>query len=150
MSTGSYGDAFNDGQGGVYAVWLNSNALNIYWWARKNIPKDITAGKPNPSNWGTPASRFTSGRNCNVSNYFKDQTIVGSPGVKQSVYKLTLCFRLSTPPFAATTLTSQSGMTLARSTLAPVPAMNTSQITQKTLRAPTGSLTLLSFTSRVI
>ena len=148
MSTGSYGDAFNDGQGGVYAVWLDSNAINIYWWARENIPEDITAGEPNPSNWGTPASRFTGGRNCDISNYFKDQTIVGGPQVNQIAYELTFYFRLLTPPFAAKTLTSRPGTTLARPTLALVPAMSTLQITQKTLQAPTGSSTLLSFTSK--
>ncbi|KAI9151300.1 Endo-1,3(4)-beta-glucanase [Paramyrothecium foliicola] len=75
MSTGSYGDAFNDGEGGVYAVWLDQNALSIYWWSRDSIPQDITAGNPDPSKWGTPASRF-SGSSCNISKYFKKQTIV--------------------------------------------------------------------------
>ncbi|KAF4997042.1 hypothetical protein FDECE_12220 [Fusarium decemcellulare] len=76
MSRGSYGPTFNQGQGGVYATWLDTNSVKIYWWSRKNIPRDITAGKPDPSKWGKPASQFIGGRNCNVSRYFKGQTII--------------------------------------------------------------------------
>ena len=79
MSEGSYGDEFNSGGGGVYALWLTPQALKLYWWARNSIPRDITKGRPNPSRWGTPASQFISGKNCNVKNYFKKQTIVSSP-----------------------------------------------------------------------
>ncbi|KAK7422731.1 hypothetical protein QQZ08_009355 [Neonectria magnoliae] len=76
MSEGSYGSAFNKANGGVYATWLEANSLKIYWWSRKNIPADITAGKPDPSKWGTPASQFTGGKGCNVGKYFKGQTII--------------------------------------------------------------------------
>lgn len=78
MSQGSYGPAFNAAGGGVYATWLESDALKLYWFKRSNIPADITSGNPNPANWGTPASQFTSGSNCNISKYFKDLTIVSS------------------------------------------------------------------------
>ncbi|KAJ4245089.1 hypothetical protein NW762_014300 [Fusarium torreyae] len=76
MSTGSYGSAFNKGEGGVYAIWLEADALKIYWWSRENIPADITSGNPDPSKWGTPASQFVSGSSCDVSAYFKGQTII--------------------------------------------------------------------------
>jgi hypothetical protein len=76
MPSGSYGDAFNDAQGGVYAVWLESDFLNIYWFPRSRIPADITAGNPRPSSWGRPTSTFVSNSGCNVGDYFKDQTIV--------------------------------------------------------------------------
>ncbi|KAL9082977.1 MAG: hypothetical protein Q9165_008705 [Trypethelium subeluteriae] len=76
MSSGSYGNAFNAGGGGVYATWLESDALRIYWWSRGDVPNDITDGNPDPSGWGTPASQFVSGNSCDVSQYFKGQTIV--------------------------------------------------------------------------
>lgn len=78
MSSGSYGDAFNVGGGGVFATWLGPDALRIYWWSRKDIPQDITNGTPDPTQWGTPASQFTSGSDCDVGHYFKGQTIVSS------------------------------------------------------------------------
>jgi hypothetical protein len=81
MSTGSYGPTFNAAGGGVYATWLESNALKLYWWKRSDIPADITNGNPDPTNWGTPASQFVSGSNCNVGNYFKELTIVSSLNV---------------------------------------------------------------------
>ncbi|KAI9695779.1 MAG: hypothetical protein M1820_008452 [Bogoriella megaspora] len=76
MSSGSYGPDFNAGGGGVYAVWLESDALRLYWWSRKDIPADITDGTPDPNQWGTPASLFQSGKGCDVSRYFKDLTII--------------------------------------------------------------------------
>lgn len=83
MAKGSYGDAFNAGQGGVYATWVESSAIKIWWWSRKNIPKDITAGSPNPDRWGRPASQFLrSSAGCNVGKYFKGLTIVSSPSFK--------------------------------------------------------------------
>lgn len=76
MSVGSYGTTFNNGNGGVYATVLESNALRIYWFPRSRIPADITAGNPDPSRWGTPASSFSSTNGCDVSKYFKGQTLV--------------------------------------------------------------------------
>ncbi|KAH7141844.1 concanavalin A-like lectin/glucanase domain-containing protein [Dactylonectria macrodidyma] len=76
MSAGSYGTAFNKGKGGVYATWLEADAIKIYWWSRAKIPADITAGKPDPSKWGKPASQFISGQGCNVAKFFKGLTII--------------------------------------------------------------------------
>ncbi|KAM0517100.1 hypothetical protein ACHAPE_005212 [Trichoderma viride] len=76
MTKGSYGPTFNAAGGGVYATWLESDALKLYWWKRSDIPADITSGNPDPTKWGTPASQFVSGSNCNIGNYFKDLTII--------------------------------------------------------------------------
>ncbi|WZH49911.1 concanavalin A-like lectin/glucanase domain-containing protein [Fusarium acuminatum] len=73
---GSYGSAFNKGKGGVYATYLESDALKIYWFPRQKIPADIKAGKPDPSKWGKPASQFISGSSCKIDKYFKGQTII--------------------------------------------------------------------------
>lgn len=78
MTKGSYGSTFNAAGGGVYATWLEQDALKLYWWKRSNIPADITSGNPDPTKWGTPASQFLSGSSCNVGKYFKDLTIVSS------------------------------------------------------------------------
>lgn len=81
MTKGSYGPTFNAAGGGVYATWLESDALKLYWWKRSDIPADITSGNPDPTKWGTPASQFTSGSNCNIGKYFKDLTIVSTSEV---------------------------------------------------------------------
>ncbi|KAF4981033.1 hypothetical protein FZEAL_3085 [Fusarium zealandicum] len=76
MSADSYGSAFNKGKGGVYATWLEADALKLYWWKRQNIPADIKDGKPDPTKWGKPASQFISGASCDVGAYFKGLTII--------------------------------------------------------------------------
>ncbi|KAJ3495755.1 hypothetical protein NLG97_g3159 [Lecanicillium saksenae] len=86
MSTGSYGPEFNEGKGGVFATWLQPNALRIYWWNRDNVPSDILSGNPDPDTWGKPASQFISGSDCDVGNYFKKQTIVSKPRLAQLGY----------------------------------------------------------------
>ncbi|KAF7544820.1 hypothetical protein G7Z17_g9651 [Cylindrodendrum hubeiense] len=84
MTEGSYGSVFNKAEGGVYATWLEPDALKIYWWSRKDIPTDITTGKPDPSKWGKPASQFISGKDCNIGAYFKEQTIIARAALIQS------------------------------------------------------------------
>ena len=76
MSKGSYGPSFNAGKGGIYATWLDTDSVKIWWWPRKNIPSDVLAGNPTPSRWGTPSSIFKGGNNCDVKKYFKKLTIV--------------------------------------------------------------------------
>lgn len=76
MTKGSYGSMFNAAGGGVFATWLEHDALKLYWWQRSDIPADIASGNPDPTKWGTPASQFLSGSNCNVGKYFKELTII--------------------------------------------------------------------------
>lgn len=70
----SYGDGFNDGNGGVYATEWTSDSISIYYFPRSSIPSDITSGSPDPSGWGSPLSQFKG--SCDISNIFKDQQIV--------------------------------------------------------------------------
>lgn len=143
MTSGSYGQAFNEGRGGVFATWLDSNALRIYWWSRDKVPSDITSGNPDPSTWGTPASQFVSGSGCNVDNYFKKQTIVGlvlaEPSFLLFVGSSDRLSRLSTRLSAETTSISPSGKTAAGVQLVFVLAMSTLPITQRHLRNLIGS-----------
>lgn len=71
----SYGTAFNSVGGGVYATLWTSSAIQIWYWARKDIPADITNGTPNPSGWGTPAANFAG---CAFDTYFKNMQIVSA------------------------------------------------------------------------
>ncbi len=74
-STNSYGTGFNKANGGVYAMEWTAKSVKVWWWARNNIPKDISAGKPNPQAWPEPVSSF-SGKDCDFDKLFSDHEIV--------------------------------------------------------------------------
>jgi len=73
--TSSYGQGFNNGGGGVWAVQWTSTAINIWFFPRNSIPADINKGNPNPAGWGTPAANFPLGGNC-PSSHFANMQIV--------------------------------------------------------------------------
>ena len=76
----SYGTAFNEVGGGVYATLIENNAIRVWHWPRSEIPTDITAGKPAPSLWGQPVGDLAGySGGCDVSKMFHTQTIVSSP-----------------------------------------------------------------------
>lgn len=58
-NTTSYGDGFNANGGGVYATRYSAQNITMWFFGRQSIPSDITAGKPDPSKWGTPVALFT-------------------------------------------------------------------------------------------
>jgi hypothetical protein len=70
----TYGTGFNQAGGGVYATEWTSSAIKIWIFSRSNVPADIASGNPNPSNWGSPTSIFSSP--CQIGNYFRNQQIV--------------------------------------------------------------------------
>ena len=48
----------------------------MWHFARADIPADLTAQKPNPSTWGTPAG-FWSAQSCDISaNFFDHQMVI--------------------------------------------------------------------------
>ncbi|GAA6062834.1 hypothetical protein JCM10212_002472 [Sporobolomyces blumeae] len=71
----SYGSAWNAAGGGVYATQFDETGISMWNFLRDNIPSDIVAGKPDPSNWGTPNARFDAS-SCDVSKYFASQNLV--------------------------------------------------------------------------
>ena len=74
---GTYGTEFNEKGGGVYAMDWTSEAINIYYFARSDVPADITEGNPNPANWGLPQAKFDSrSGDCDIDANFPRQTIV--------------------------------------------------------------------------
>ncbi|CRG83403.1 hypothetical protein PISL3812_00754 [Talaromyces islandicus] len=71
---GSYGDAFNAGGGGVYAIEWTSKFIKIWSFPRDSIPASITAGKPDSAEFGTPMGNFQG--SCNVGDEFQAQRII--------------------------------------------------------------------------
>ncbi|MCJ1404530.1 hypothetical protein MMC11_007756 [Xylographa trunciseda] len=69
----SYGTAFNSVGGGVYATLWNASVIAIWYWERGQVPADVTAGTPNPANWGSPAADFSG---CLFDTYFKNMNII--------------------------------------------------------------------------
>lgn len=71
----AYGDAFNAVGGGIYAMDWSQSQIAVWFFPRSQIPADITAGKPNPSNWGKATASFT-GASCDIGSFFKQHQIV--------------------------------------------------------------------------
>jgi len=96
----SYGAAFNNNGGGVYAMQWDNTGIKVFFFERSNIPSDITNGTPLPSNWGQPMANWPA-TDCNPSTYFYTHSAIfdttlcgdwagsvwnasGSPGQAQS------------------------------------------------------------------
>lgn len=96
VETNSFGAAFNDAGGGVYAsachspkhstsiffltplnftVKLDSSGISVYFWTRSAIPSDITSGSPDPDSWGTPMADWPS-TDCTTATYFYEQVAI--------------------------------------------------------------------------
>ncbi|KAK2761284.1 hypothetical protein FQN54_001806 [Arachnomyces sp. PD_36] len=72
--TTSYGDGFNQVEGGVYAAEITSEAVSVWWFPRASIPADITAGTPDPSTWSTPMAQFQG--ECDIPSKIQQQSII--------------------------------------------------------------------------
>jgi len=95
--TNSFGAPFNSNGGGVYAsaflqfstryvsgvangyytmavLWDNSG-VSVWFFARQNVPSDITAQAPVPEGWGTP-SAFWPASDCNPFEFFKNHGVI--------------------------------------------------------------------------
>ncbi|RMZ76159.1 hypothetical protein DV738_g5121, partial [Chaetothyriales sp. CBS 135597] len=73
-ATTSYGDGFNNANGGVYATEITSDGISIWHFPRASIPSDITSGSPDPSGWGEASASFSG--DCDFSSHFKSMQIV--------------------------------------------------------------------------
>jgi hypothetical protein len=71
----SYGAPFNAGRGGVYATEWTSDHIQVFFFDRNSIPKDITADAPNPGSWGKPYAYFALGGSC-PANKFSNMNLV--------------------------------------------------------------------------
>ena len=76
-TSNTYGPAFNDVGGGVYAVEWTSNAISIWFLPRSQVPANIGSENPDPSSWGSPIASFTG--ECDIDEFFSEQRIVSLP-----------------------------------------------------------------------
>jgi len=74
--SGTYGASFNSHQGGVYALEWTGQYIQSFYWARNNIPGDITNNNPNPGSWGKPYAYFQLGSACPASHFHDNQMVI--------------------------------------------------------------------------
>ncbi|KAF3398364.1 hypothetical protein F1880_006063 [Penicillium rolfsii] len=76
--TATYGEAFNDNGGGVYALELRDAGIRVWMFARDDIPSDISnSSSPDPSTWGKALADFPS-THCDIGSHFKNQSIIAN------------------------------------------------------------------------
>ncbi|KAJ3510435.1 hypothetical protein NLJ89_g4674 [Agrocybe chaxingu] len=80
-SRASYGPFFEAQGGGILAMKWDENDISVWSFFRAAIPRDITAGTPNPSEWGLPSARLMNTM-CDISKHFARHTVV---------FDITLC-----------------------------------------------------------
>ncbi|ETW87676.1 glycoside hydrolase family 16 protein [Heterobasidion irregulare TC 32-1] len=71
----SFGAAFNNIGGGVYAMLWDDDGVSVYFFPRSSIPADITAGAPQPNGWGLPMAQWPAS-SCNPSTFFHDHSAI--------------------------------------------------------------------------
>jgi len=72
----SYGTAFNNAGGGIYATEWTSTSISV-WFIPRSSPLYASASSPSPdpSKWGTPIAHF-SGSGCDYVERFKNLKII--------------------------------------------------------------------------
>ncbi|KAK0463535.1 concanavalin A-like lectin/glucanase domain-containing protein [Desarmillaria tabescens] len=71
----SFGAAFNDNGGGVYAMKWDDDGIRVYFWTQDTVPSDVNAGTPVPSRWGSPMANWPSST-CNSTKYFYNHSFI--------------------------------------------------------------------------
>ncbi|GAA6018556.1 hypothetical protein JCM11491_006444 [Sporobolomyces phaffii] len=74
-SRSSYGSGWNENGGGVSATQFDETGVSVWSFLRDEIPDDITAGKPDPTKWGTPKARWDA-TSCDMAKFFGPQSLV--------------------------------------------------------------------------
>lgn len=94
----TYGTAFNNANGGVFAVEWTSAAIKMWFFQRGSIPPSINLGLPDTSEFKTPQANFAG--SCDIDTHFYNHTFI---------FDTTFCgdwagnayrkfFKLQTPP----------------------------------------------------
>jgi hypothetical protein len=71
----TFGSLFNKQAGGVIAHRVDSTGIAVWYFARDQIPADITAGNPNPTGWPTPVALF-SDDGCDIASHFQKHQLI--------------------------------------------------------------------------
>ncbi|KAL8997264.1 MAG: hypothetical protein Q9188_006369, partial [Gyalolechia gomerana] len=74
-NSGKFGDGFNQGNGGIYAMEWTSNGIFVWNFDRGQEPQDVLGESPDPKGWGNPTASFQGGSSCDIDQHFKDQQI---------------------------------------------------------------------------
>lgn len=81
-SPASYGEGFNEGGGGYYALSrAKGEGISVWFWPRggSQIPLDVEENWPivDPSQWGTPGAYFpTNSNQCDYETHFNAHNII--------------------------------------------------------------------------
>ena len=70
----SFGLAFNQAGGGVYAMDWTSDHIAIWFWPRTSIPPNALSDTPDPLQWGKPVADFRG--HCDIDSKFREHQIV--------------------------------------------------------------------------
>lgn len=62
---GSFGQAFNDRHGGVWAAEVSNGGIKAWFFARGSEPSGLDGDHPDPSRWGKPVMNFV-GDGCDI------------------------------------------------------------------------------------
>lgn len=75
--SGNYGDGFNAGDGGVYAMEWTDKTISIWFFSRNSIPSALGADADDVdiSALGTPTVQFEGGSGCDIAQRFMDHSI---------------------------------------------------------------------------
>jgi len=73
--TTSSGAGLAQAGGGVFAMLWDGSGVQIWHFARANVPDDINNGNPTPGDWGEPKAQWSSGT-CNPDEYLVSHSIV--------------------------------------------------------------------------
>ncbi|KAJ7155309.1 concanavalin A-like lectin/glucanase domain-containing protein [Mycena filopes] len=75
----SYGAAFAQAKGGVYAVQLDVSGIFMWFWSRADIPASIKASTSTSSmdlsDWGAPSAAYPAS-SCNITQFFQPQKMI--------------------------------------------------------------------------
>ncbi|SPQ98922.1 unnamed protein product (mitochondrion) [Plasmodiophora brassicae] len=73
---GSYGTAFNNNGGGIYAALWDKTGIFIWMFPRQAIPNDIVQGSPHPDLWPIPMTNLSFSASSCAATAFGNTNIV--------------------------------------------------------------------------
>lgn len=89
----SFGEAFNNANGGAYALEWRPEGIRVWFWPRATMPADVTAAlanttaapaflrkraaAPDPSTWGEALADFPN-TNCDIGSHFRNASLIAN------------------------------------------------------------------------